>query len=145
MCYRLQLPLKPAWAVTIHKSQGMSLDAAAVQVRQSFPTTLNPPRFPLRPAPLSTTKTDYGLLRRGHGLRRDLAGEISRWPPLPPAVPRQPQLRRMRKVTAAPLTAPAPSHSRRCSPVINTPHRLRAPLLTQGLPLPQVPLPPHGG
>ena len=36
MCYRLQLPLKPAWAVTIHKSQGMSLDAAAVQTSGCF-------------------------------------------------------------------------------------------------------------
>ena len=43
MCYRLQLPLKPAWAVTIHKSQGMSLDAAAVQVHRSF-ATRRPPR-----------------------------------------------------------------------------------------------------
>tara|TARA_B100000795_G_scaffold228163_1_gene184781 strand:+ start:177 stop:638 length:462 start_codon:yes stop_codon:yes gene_type:complete len=42
VCYRLQLPLKPAWAVTIHKSQGMSLDAAAVQVRQSFSTNTIP-------------------------------------------------------------------------------------------------------
>ena len=55
MCYRLQLPLKPAWAVTIHKSQGMSLDAAAVQVRQSFFTTPYPPHIP----PLSTLTIPY--------------------------------------------------------------------------------------
>ena len=35
VCYRLQVPLKPAWAVTIHKAQGMTLDAAAVQVSGS--------------------------------------------------------------------------------------------------------------
>ena len=132
MCYRLQLPLKPAWAVTIHKSQGMSLDAAAVQVRQSFSTNTIPATLFTTPYPavyhpthryLSTP--DDGLLRRGHGLRRHLPREIARRPSLPKAVPRQPQLRRMRKVTAAPSLRPQP-YSRRYSPVIITPHRLRA-------------------
>ena len=36
VCYRLQIPLKTAWAVTIHKSQGMTLDAATVQVNGCF-------------------------------------------------------------------------------------------------------------
>jgi hypothetical protein len=31
-----QYPLRLAWAITVHKSQGMSLDAAAVDLRQSF-------------------------------------------------------------------------------------------------------------
>ena len=36
VCFRLQLPLRPAWAITIHKSQGMTLDAAVVQVNGCF-------------------------------------------------------------------------------------------------------------
>ena len=35
-CERLQIPLKVAWAVTIHKSQGMTLNAASVKVAGSF-------------------------------------------------------------------------------------------------------------
>jgi len=31
-----QIPLRLAWAVTVHKSQGMSLDAAVVDLRQAF-------------------------------------------------------------------------------------------------------------
>ncbi len=31
-----QYPLRLAWAITVHKSQGMSLDAATVDLRQSF-------------------------------------------------------------------------------------------------------------
>ena len=36
VCLRLQLPLRPAWAITIHKSQGMTLDRAVVQVNGCF-------------------------------------------------------------------------------------------------------------
>jgi ATP-dependent exoDNAse (exonuclease V) alpha subunit len=32
----VQLPLRLGWAITIHKSQGMSLDAAAMNLRQCF-------------------------------------------------------------------------------------------------------------
>ena len=128
----------------------MSLDAAAVQARQSFSTNTIPAPLFTTPYPVVYHPThrylstpDDGLLRRGHGLRRHLPREIARRPSLPTAVPRQPQLRRMRKVTAAPSPRLQP-FSRRLQPC----HQHNTPptslLFTQGRP-PQVPLPPHGG
>jgi hypothetical protein len=35
---RLQIPLTHAWAITIHKSQGLTLDYAAVSIRRAFAT-----------------------------------------------------------------------------------------------------------
>jgi hypothetical protein len=32
----VQIPLRLAWAITVHKSQGMSLDAAVIDLRQAF-------------------------------------------------------------------------------------------------------------
>ena len=35
-CTRLQIPLNPAWAITIHKAQGMSLDRVQINLSNSF-------------------------------------------------------------------------------------------------------------
>lgn len=35
-CYRLQVPVKPCWAMSIHKAQGMTLDAAVIDVNDAF-------------------------------------------------------------------------------------------------------------
>src|SRR5690606_16072494 len=32
----VQVPLRLAWAITVHKSQGMSLDAAEIDLRNAF-------------------------------------------------------------------------------------------------------------
>lgn len=35
-CYRLQLPLKQAWALSIHKAQGLTLDGAQINPSACF-------------------------------------------------------------------------------------------------------------
>ena len=36
--YRKQIPVKPCWALTVHKSQGMTLDSACVDLTRAFAT-----------------------------------------------------------------------------------------------------------
>lgn len=36
--YRKQIPVKPCWALTVHKSQGMTLDSACVDLGRAFAT-----------------------------------------------------------------------------------------------------------
>ena len=39
-CSRLQIPLKLAWAITIHKAQGLNLDKVVIDIGKEFSADL---------------------------------------------------------------------------------------------------------
>ena len=94
-----QVPLKAAWAVTIHKSQGMTLDAATVQVAGCFDVR-TATRTGSRTCPVPRSRCTMGrvVVAGGHGVRLAVARAHAERAALPAQLLAWPRVRRLRRV-----------------------------------------------
>ena len=97
----VQIPLRLAWSITVHKSQGMSLDAAEIDLSRSFTpghcegcSRLS--RACMYPAPVHCLQSDLGPPVHANLLTALLlpclppcSWDLRRLPPEPPPLPRR--------------------------------------------------------